>query len=63
MVIYYGYYSNVSLRKRKMQDEDELVPSVLESDESSKERRNDFQIQPVHLTPQQDAADFFDIQE
>jgi hypothetical protein len=39
MVRYYGYYSNVSRGKRKKQNLDELIPSVLESDESSKERR------------------------
>ena len=39
MVRYYGYYSNVSRGKRKKQNLDELIPSILESDESSKERR------------------------
>ena len=38
---YYGYYSNVSRGKRKKQDQDELIPSILEPDGSSKEyRRN-----------------------
>ena len=41
MVRYYGYYSNVSRGKRKKQDSDELIPSILEPDDSSKEfRRN-----------------------
>ena len=38
MVRYYGHYSNVARGKRKMLEEDELIPSILESDESSKER-------------------------
>ena len=37
MVRYYGYYSNVSRGKRKKQDHDELIPSILESDGSSKQ--------------------------
>ena len=41
MVRYYGYYSNVSRGKRKKQDSDERIPSILEPDGSSKEfRRN-----------------------
>jgi len=41
MVRYYGFYSNVSWGKRKKRDSDELIPSILESEESSKEyRRN-----------------------
>jgi len=41
MVRYYGYYSNVSRSKRKKEDNDELIPSILEPDGSSKEfRRN-----------------------
>ncbi|GAF84068.1 unnamed protein product [marine sediment metagenome] len=38
MVRYYGYYSNVSRGKRKKQNQDEWIPCILESDESSKER-------------------------
>jgi len=37
MVRYYGYYSNVSRGKRKKQNQDELIPWILEPDESSKE--------------------------
>jgi len=38
---YYGHYSNVSRGKRKKQDQDVLIPSILEPDGSSKEyRRN-----------------------
>jgi len=41
MVRYYGYYSNVSRGKRKKEDSDELIPSILEPEGSSKEfRRN-----------------------
>ena len=36
MVRYYGYYSNVSRGKRKKQDQDGLIPSILEADGSSK---------------------------
>jgi hypothetical protein len=39
MVRYYGYYSNVSRGNRKKQNQDEWIPPVLESDESSRERR------------------------
>jgi hypothetical protein len=37
MVRYYGHYSNVSRGKRKMLDQDAVIPSILESDELSKE--------------------------
>ena len=30
MVRYYGYYSNASRGKRKMRNEDELIPSIME---------------------------------
>jgi len=39
MVRYYGYYSNVRRGKRKKQNQDEWISCILESDESSKERR------------------------
>ena len=38
MVKYYGHYSNVSRGKRKKQNQDELIPSILEPDASSKAR-------------------------
>jgi hypothetical protein len=52
MVRYYGYYSNVSLGKRKMQDVDELIPSILEPDEPSKESRKNWArlIQKIYET-------------
>ena len=41
MVRYYGYYSNVCRGKRKKQDQDGMLPSILEPTGSSKEyRRN-----------------------
>ena len=41
MVRYYGFYSSVSRGKRKKEDNDELIPSILEQDGSSKAfRRN-----------------------
>ncbi|MBN2034778.1 MAG: hypothetical protein JW836_16035 [Deltaproteobacteria bacterium] len=42
MVRYYGYYSNVRRGKRKRQNLDELIPTILESDESSRERRKNW---------------------
>ena len=42
MVRYYGYYSNVARGKRKMQEKDEDIPSILESDDSSKDRRKNW---------------------
>lgn len=41
IVIYYGYYSNVSLGKRKKADTDGLVPCILQPEESSKEISKD----------------------
>jgi hypothetical protein len=38
MVRYYGYYSNVARGKRKKAEEDVLIPSILESEGSSKAR-------------------------
>ena len=41
MVRYYGYYSNVARGKRKKNNQDELIPSILEPDVSPKEyKRN-----------------------
>ncbi len=41
MVKYYGHYSNVSRGKRKKQNQDELIPSILQPHGSSKQyRRN-----------------------
>jgi hypothetical protein len=42
MVRYYGYYSNVARGKRKKVEEDERIPSVLESEGSSKEFRKNW---------------------
>ena len=42
MVRYYGFYSNVSRGKRKKQDQDNLIPSILEPDGSSKEHRKNW---------------------
>jgi hypothetical protein len=42
MVRYYGYYSNVSRGKRKMLEEDDLIPSVIETEDLSKERRKNW---------------------
>ena len=42
MVRYYGFYSNVSRGKRKKQDQDEWIPSILEPDEPSKESRKNW---------------------
>lgn len=42
MVRYYGYYSSVARGKRKKLEEDELIPSVLEAERSSKEHRKNW---------------------
>ena len=42
LVRYYGYYGNVSRGKRKKHDQDELIPSILEPDGSSKEHRKNW---------------------
>ena len=42
MVRYYGHYSNVSRGKRKKQDQDGLIPSILEPNGSSKEYRKNW---------------------
>lgn len=42
MVRYCGYYSNVSRGKRKMQDQDRLMPSILLPEGSSKEHRKNW---------------------
>jgi len=42
MVRYYGYYSNVARGKRKTNDQDELIPYIVEPDKSSKERRKNW---------------------
>ena len=42
MVRYYGYYSNVSRGKRKIQDKDDAIPSILEPNGSSREFRKNW---------------------
>ncbi len=42
IVRYYGYYSNVASGKRKKAEKDELIPSILESEGSSKEYRKNW---------------------
>jgi hypothetical protein len=42
MVRYYGHYSNVSRGKRKKQNEDGMIPPILEPDGSSKEHRKNW---------------------
>jgi hypothetical protein len=42
MVRYYGYYSNVSRGKRIKEDQDQLIPSILEPVGSSKEYRKNW---------------------
>ncbi len=52
MVRYYGYYSNVSRGKRKKNDQDGLVPSILEPDGSSREYKRNWArlIQKIYET-------------
>ena len=42
MVRYYGYYSNVTRGKLKKEDQDGLIPCILEPDVSSKEYRKNW---------------------
>ncbi len=42
MVRYYGYYSNVCRGRRKKQNQDALIPDVLERDEDSKAYRKNW---------------------
>jgi len=42
MVRYYGYYSNVSRGKRKRHDQDDLIPSILQPEGSSREYRKNW---------------------
>jgi hypothetical protein len=52
MVRYYGYYSNVSRGKRKKQDLDDIIPSILEPEGSSKTFRKNWArlIQKIYET-------------
>ncbi len=52
MVRYYGYYSNISRGKRKKENSDELIPSILEPDGSTKEYRKNWArlIQKIYET-------------
>ena len=42
MVRYYGYYSNVCRGRRKKQNQDGLIPDILERDEDSKAYRKNW---------------------
>ena len=42
VVRYYSFYSNVSRGKRKKQDQEEMISSILEPDGSSKENRKNW---------------------
>jgi hypothetical protein len=52
MVRYYGYSSNVSRGKRKKQDLDDIIPSILEPEGSSKAFRTNWArlIQKIYET-------------
>jgi len=56
MVRYYGYYSNVSRGKRKKNDQDDLISSILEPYGSSSEYRNNWArlIQKIGACPGHD---------
>jgi len=54
MVRYYGYYSNVCRGRRKKEDQDGLIPYLIEQEEDSKEYRKHWarlirKIHPAHL--------------
>jgi hypothetical protein len=42
MVRYYGHYSNVSRGRRKKENRDALIPSILEPDKDSKAYRKNW---------------------
>ncbi len=42
MVRYYGYYSNVSRGRRQKEDQDALIPCIIEQEENSKEYRKNW---------------------
>jgi len=42
MVRYYGYYSNVSRRRRQKQNQDGLIPYIIVPEESPKEYRKNW---------------------
>ena len=42
MVRYFGFYSNVARGKRKIKDEDGLIPSILEPDGSAREHKRNW---------------------
>jgi hypothetical protein len=52
MVRYYGFYSNVSRGKRKKQNQDGMIPSILEPDGSLREYRKNWArlIQKIYET-------------
>ncbi|MFX0202138.1 MAG: IS91 family transposase, partial [Candidatus Hodarchaeota archaeon] len=52
MVRYYGHYTNVSRGKRKKEDQDGLIPSILEPHGSSEEHRKNWArlIQKIYET-------------
>jgi hypothetical protein len=39
MIRYYGYYSNVSRGKRKKEEQDDIIPCIIEEDVISPEQR------------------------
>ncbi|MBW1801944.1 MAG: hypothetical protein JRJ85_14570 [Deltaproteobacteria bacterium] len=51
MVRYYGYYSNVSRGKRKQENQDERILSILEPTESSKEYSIDYSMSQLPCFP------------
>jgi len=42
MVRYYGYYSNFSRVKRKKEEQDDIIPCIIEQIESSQENLKTF---------------------
>ena len=63
MVRYYGFYSNVARGKRKKNEQDELIPSILEPDGSSgKYKRNWARLikgTPYHLNSPDHAGNYW----
>jgi len=53
IVRYYGYYSNVSRRRRKKGNQDRVIPYIIEQEENSKEYRKNWArlIQKIYACP------------
>jgi hypothetical protein len=49
MVRYYGYYSNVLRGKRKKEEQDDIIPCIIEEDIISPEQRKNCQVNSKNI--------------